>query len=145
MELAGSTGNIYTVHIVYVLAWVLRAKFQYVYQLALLSSELEEIFNNASPIIEDKNSDAAKAECDKERKLLKGIAPSVSPRWRRTSPPASSGAVRLAARTFTSIASRCGRPQNGSRMGPREKSLAPTAGVYGKAMKTWSNRSRRAK
>ncbi|KAG6030788.1 hypothetical protein E4U41_007762 [Claviceps citrina] len=66
-EVAGSTGNVYTVeigqalrctcphalkdnhckHIIYVLARVLGAPFQYVYQRALLSSELREIFAKA--------------------------------------------------------------------------------------------------
>lgn len=69
VELTGSTGNIYTVvvarqptcdcphalagnqckHVLYVLSRVLRAPFEYVYQLALLSSELREIFANAPP------------------------------------------------------------------------------------------------
>ena len=74
IELTGSTGNIYTVvvarqpscncphalagnqckHVVYVLARVLRARFDLVYQLALLSEELKEIFENApSPVGED--------------------------------------------------------------------------------------------
>ncbi|KAK3336336.1 SWIM zinc finger protein [Cercophora scortea] len=67
VELTGSTGNIYTVeiaqrptcdcphslkgnqckHVVYVLARVLRAKFGYTYQLALLSTELQDIFARA--------------------------------------------------------------------------------------------------
>ncbi|KAL2175497.1 uncharacterized protein P884DRAFT_262286 [Thermothelomyces heterothallicus CBS 202.75] len=69
VELTGSTGNIYTVtisrqptcdcpharkgnqckHVVYVLARVLRAKFDYVYQLALLGSEVREILDGAPP------------------------------------------------------------------------------------------------
>ncbi|KAJ4290057.1 hypothetical protein N0V88_006561 [Collariella sp. IMI 366227] len=64
VELTGSTGNIYTVviaqqpscncphaqkgnqckHVLYVLARVLRAKYEHVYQLALLSEELRDIF-----------------------------------------------------------------------------------------------------
>lgn len=74
VELTGSTGNIYTVlvapqprcdcpyaardggghqckHVVYVLAKVLRARFEYVYQLALLSAELREIFAGAPPVL----------------------------------------------------------------------------------------------
>lgn len=90
MELAGSTGNVYTVtikrqpectcpmgekneqckHIVYVLARVLRAKYEYVYQLALLSSELEEIFGYAPPILEDGDSAATGGEDDKKRKPI---------------------------------------------------------------------------
>ncbi|KAL2147118.1 hypothetical protein VTI28DRAFT_548 [Corynascus sepedonium] len=73
VELTGSTGNIYTVtiarqptcncphalkgnqckHVVYVLARVLRAKFEYVYQLALLGSELREILEEAPPLQSD--------------------------------------------------------------------------------------------
>lgn len=73
VELTGSTGNIYTVtiarqptcncphalkgnqckHVVYVLARVLRAKFEYVYQLALLGSELREILEGAPPLQSD--------------------------------------------------------------------------------------------
>ncbi|KAL2255629.1 hypothetical protein VTK26DRAFT_2982 [Humicola hyalothermophila] len=69
VELTGSTGNVYTVvvaprptcdcpharkghqckHVVYVLAKVLRARYQLVYQLALLSEELREIFAGAPP------------------------------------------------------------------------------------------------
>ncbi|KAK4151116.1 E3 ubiquitin-protein ligase Zswim2 [Chaetomidium leptoderma] len=69
VELTGSTGNIYTVtiaaqprcdcpharvgnqckHVLYVLARVLRARFEHVYQLALLRSELREIFAGAPP------------------------------------------------------------------------------------------------
>ncbi|KAJ2900961.1 uncharacterized protein MKZ38_002196 [Zalerion maritima] len=67
VELAGTTGNIYKVHIsrqprcdcphgragnqckhwIYVMARVLRAKWEYVYQLALLGDELRDIFRNA--------------------------------------------------------------------------------------------------
>ncbi|KAL1840129.1 hypothetical protein VTJ49DRAFT_785 [Mycothermus thermophilus] len=70
VELAGSTGNIYTVtiarqpicdcpharegnqckHVVYVLARVLRARYELVYQLALLSEELREVFAGAPPV-----------------------------------------------------------------------------------------------
>ncbi|KAK3363225.1 hypothetical protein B0T25DRAFT_32983 [Lasiosphaeria hispida] len=76
VEMTGSTGNIYTVtidreptcscpmgaqrqhckHIVYVMARVLRAKFEHVYQLALLSDELREIFARAPPI-QDKDAE----------------------------------------------------------------------------------------
>jgi hypothetical protein len=79
IELTGSTGNIYTViitrkprcdcpharsgkqckHVVYVLARVLRARYELVYQLALLGSELREIFANA-PL----SSSLAGDDCD---------------------------------------------------------------------------------
>ncbi|AEO65548.1 2815dc52-e2f3-4190-a60c-7886d535df48 [Thermothielavioides terrestris] len=69
VELTGSTGNVYTVeiarqprcdcpharagnqckHVLYVLARVLRARFELVYQLALLAEELREIFAGAPP------------------------------------------------------------------------------------------------
>ncbi|KAK3395446.1 hypothetical protein B0T20DRAFT_481806 [Sordaria brevicollis] len=62
-------------HVVFVLARVLRAKYEYVYQLAFLSHELKEIFDNAPPIIDDKYSDAAKAEGNKERKPVEGDCP----------------------------------------------------------------------
>ncbi|KAK4135812.1 hypothetical protein BT67DRAFT_261735 [Trichocladium antarcticum] len=72
VEMTGSTGNIYTVvvaqqpscdcpharagnqckHVLYVLDRVLRARFEYVYQLALLSGELREIFDNAPPPVD---------------------------------------------------------------------------------------------
>lgn len=71
VELTGSTGNIYNIviarqpacdcphgmagnqckHVLFVLMRVLRAKYEYVYQLALLSTELQEIFANAPPIL----------------------------------------------------------------------------------------------
>ncbi|KAK3694194.1 SWIM zinc finger protein [Podospora appendiculata] len=76
VELTGSTGNIYTVeiarqptcdcphslkgnqckHVVYVLARVLRAKFEYTYQLALLSTELQGIFAHAPPVAAEDDS-----------------------------------------------------------------------------------------
>ncbi|KAM0808389.1 hypothetical protein AB5N19_08732 [Seiridium cardinale] len=93
VELTGSTGNIYSVHIahqstctcphanagnqckhvIYVLSRVLRAKYDLVYQLALLSSELVEIFNNAPPI--EVGGDAQTANKDKNRKELEGDCP----------------------------------------------------------------------
>ncbi|KAK1750304.1 SWIM zinc finger protein [Echria macrotheca] len=93
VEVTGSTGNIYTVviarqpccncpqgaagnqckHILYVLSRVLRAKHEYVYQLALLSSELQEIFAGAPPI-EDEGTEAAGGG-DKRRKPLEGDCP----------------------------------------------------------------------
>lgn len=95
MEIAGSTGNVYTVtikrqpectcpqgekgdqckHIVWVLARVLRAPFHYVYQLGLLISELEEIFENAPPIPEEGDEAAAAGEGDKTRKPIEGDCP----------------------------------------------------------------------
>lgn len=76
IELAGTTGNIYTVHIakvpscdcphakkgnqckhiVYVMSRVLRAPDNLQYQLALLSSELREILGNAPPILNEDNT-----------------------------------------------------------------------------------------
>ncbi|OTB09821.1 hypothetical protein K445DRAFT_323604 [Daldinia sp. EC12] len=93
VELTGSTGNIYIVriaqqptctcphaqsghqckHIIYVLSRVLRARFDLVYQLALLPSELREIFEHAPPIeIEGQSSSEA---YDKNRKPLEGDCP----------------------------------------------------------------------
>ncbi|KAF3000602.1 hypothetical protein E8E14_000731 [Neopestalotiopsis sp. 37M] len=93
VELAGSTGNIYTVHIarqptctcphhkaghqckhiLYVLSRVLRARFELVYQLALLSTELDEIFLHAPPI--EVGDDAEKPKEDKNRKPVEGDCP----------------------------------------------------------------------
>ncbi|KAK3488458.1 hypothetical protein B0T13DRAFT_491236 [Neurospora crassa] len=95
VEIAGSTGNIYTVtiarqptctcpmgekneqckHIIYVLARVLRAKYEYVYQLALLSCELEDIFSNAPPIVEGDGDSLTTGEGDKRRKPIEGDCP----------------------------------------------------------------------
>ncbi|KAK5656432.1 hypothetical protein OQA88_4813 [Cercophora sp. LCS_1] len=92
VELTGSTGNIYTVviakqptcncphaqagnqckHVLYVLSRVLGAKYEYVYQLALLTCELHEIFARAPPI-EDGNEAAGGG--DKNRKLIDGDCP----------------------------------------------------------------------
>jgi hypothetical protein len=55
------------------LSRVLRAKYDLVYQLALLSSELVEIFNNAPPIEVGEN--AEKPKHDKNRKDLEGDCP----------------------------------------------------------------------
>ncbi|KAI5918459.1 hypothetical protein F4810DRAFT_691950 [Camillea tinctor] len=94
IELTGSTGNIYTVHIaqqptctcphaikghqckhvLYVLSRVLRARFDLVYQLALLSSELQDIFRNAPPI-ESPEEAASKNADDKNRKAIEGDCP----------------------------------------------------------------------
>ncbi|KAI1212128.1 uncharacterized protein F4807DRAFT_417627 [Annulohypoxylon truncatum] len=93
VELTGSTGNIYVVHIahlptctcphsqkghqckhvIYVLSRVLRARFDLVYQLALLTTELQEIFENAPPIETDDQSDGKVH--DKNRKPLEGDCP----------------------------------------------------------------------
>ncbi|KAI2615308.1 hypothetical protein GGR54DRAFT_295071 [Hypoxylon sp. NC1633] len=93
VELTGSTGNVYTVHIaqqpsctcphyqnghqckhiIYVMSRVLRARFDFVYQLALLSTELQEIFDNAPPI-ETGDHSGEKAN-DKNRKSLEGDCP----------------------------------------------------------------------
>ncbi|EGY21098.1 hypothetical protein VD0002_g4234 [Verticillium dahliae] len=98
IELAGSTGNVYSIHIgqnpscncpharkgnqckhiLYVMARVLRARFQHVYQLALLSSELREIFAAAPPIDSKDALDAAKdpsASADDRRKPVEGDCP----------------------------------------------------------------------
>lgn len=93
VELAGSTGNIYSVriaclptctcphfqggnqckHILYVMRRVLRARFDLVYQLALLSTELDDIFLNAPPI--EVGDDAETPEQDKNRKPVEGDCP----------------------------------------------------------------------
>ncbi|KXH26169.1 SWIM zinc finger protein [Colletotrichum simmondsii] len=90
VELTGSTGNVYTVktgqtpscscphsmkgnqckHWLYVMSRVLRAKFEHTYQLALVPSELEEIFDKAPPI--DSQADGSK---DKNRKPIDGDCP----------------------------------------------------------------------
>jgi hypothetical protein len=90
VELTGSTGNIYNVciarkpscdcphamkghqckHWIYVMSRVLRAKFEHVYQLALLSSELRDIFAGAPP-----PPDGTAADCDKHRKPVEGDCP----------------------------------------------------------------------
>ncbi|GAB1311507.1 hypothetical protein MFIFM68171_01717 [Madurella fahalii] len=97
VELAGSTGNVYTVvvarrpacdcpharaghqckHVLYVLARVLRAPLEYVYQLALLSSELREIFAGAPPLPPPAGVDAGKEGEDGagKRKPVEGDCP----------------------------------------------------------------------
>ncbi|KAK4211049.1 E3 ubiquitin-protein ligase Zswim2 [Rhypophila decipiens] len=92
VEMTGSTGNIYTVvvdrqptcdcpqgrenkqckHIVYVLARVLHARHEYVYQLALLSTELQEIFASAPPPLDEAGGDA---ETNGKRKPVEGDCP----------------------------------------------------------------------
>jgi hypothetical protein len=97
VEMTGSTGNIYTVviaqqpscdcphalagnqckHVLYVLARVLRAKFEYVYQLALLSGELREIFENAPPPVHLEGADGGGSGGDGggNRKPVEGDCP----------------------------------------------------------------------
>ncbi|AEO54530.1 hypothetical protein MYCTH_2297186 [Thermothelomyces thermophilus ATCC 42464] len=96
VELTGSTGNIYTVtisrqptcdcpharkgnqckHVVYVLARVLRAKFDYVYQLALLGSEVREILDGAPPPSGEGGPDSDGREEGKgKRKPVEGDCP----------------------------------------------------------------------
>ncbi|KAF5001660.1 hypothetical protein FGRMN_966 [Fusarium graminum] len=89
VEMTGSTGNIYTVHIgkrpnctcphnkkghqckhiLYVLKQVLNAPFELVYQLALLSTELCSIFASAPPISVHGNGESDK------RKPIEGDCP----------------------------------------------------------------------
>lgn len=93
VELTGSTGNIYVVHVaqrpsctcphsqqgnqckhvLYVLARVLGARFDLVYQLALLSEELREIFAGAPPIPGEAGGGAGVE--DPKRKPLGGDCP----------------------------------------------------------------------
>ncbi|KAJ2977338.1 hypothetical protein NUW58_g7842 [Xylaria curta] len=93
IEITGSTGNIYTVHIaqipscncpharkgnqckhiIYVMSRVLRARLELVYQLALLSNELREIFESAPLIGID--GDSKSESQDPNRKQLEGDCP----------------------------------------------------------------------
>ncbi|RYP43004.1 hypothetical protein DL770_011887 [Monosporascus sp. CRB-9-2] len=95
VEMTGSTGNIYHVHIsqrptctcphatkgnqckhmIYVMARVLRARFDLVYQLALLPSELREIFSHAPPIEISDHHSAREPEEEKNRKAIDGDCP----------------------------------------------------------------------
>lgn len=93
VELAGSTGNIYTVtighvptcscpnfvkgnaqckHILYVLCKVLKAPGNLSYQLAFLTFELHEIFDNAGPI---PTESAGAQDKDGKRKPVEGECP----------------------------------------------------------------------
>lgn len=92
LELSGSTGNVYNVciarqptcdcpharagnqckHIIFVMVKVLRAKHEYVYQLALLSDELRDIFANCPHPADDK---ATGEHNDKNRKPIGGDCP----------------------------------------------------------------------
>ncbi|TGJ79249.1 hypothetical protein E0Z10_g9508 [Xylaria hypoxylon] len=93
IEITGSTGNIYKVHvaqlpscdcpqghkgnqckhIVFVMSRVLRARADLVYQLALLSAELREIFEGA-PSIEIDGENNSKSQ-DPNRKQIEGDCP----------------------------------------------------------------------
>lgn len=93
VQITGTTGNIYTIviarqphcdcpqgvenkqckHIIYVLARVLRANHDHVYQLALLSSELRDIFARAPPA--DNQPEANGAGNNSNRKPLEGDCP----------------------------------------------------------------------
>lgn len=93
VQITGTTGNIYTIviarqprcdcpqgvegkqckHIIYVLARVLRANPEHVYQLALLTSELRDIFARAPPT--DNQPEANGAGNDNNRKPLEGDCP----------------------------------------------------------------------
>ena len=97
VEMAGTTGNIYHVHIarvptctcphsqkgnqckhvIYVMSRVLRARFHLVYQLALLSPELREIFTDAPPIQISVDHPAAGGESkeNNKRKSIEGDCP----------------------------------------------------------------------
>ncbi|KAI0975647.1 hypothetical protein F4678DRAFT_417940 [Xylaria arbuscula] len=95
VEIAGSTGNVYNVHIaripscdcphalsgnqckhiIYVMSRVLRARLELVYQLALLSTELREIFDGAPPIEMDGDSKKTSESQDPNRKQIEGDCP----------------------------------------------------------------------
>ena len=92
VSLAGTTGNVYTItidklpscdcphalkgnqckHIVYVLARVLRVPAELEYQLAFISTELQEIFARAPPLPSEQ---ADKSKKDGNRKPLEGECP----------------------------------------------------------------------
>ncbi|KAL1591191.1 hypothetical protein WHR41_00387 [Cladosporium halotolerans] len=92
VSLAGTTGNVYTItidkvpscdcphakkgnqckHIAYVLSRVLRAPQHLEYQLAFISSELREIFENAPPLPSETAENAVK---DGNRKPIEGDCP----------------------------------------------------------------------
>ena len=98
--MTGSTGNIYHVHVariptctcphsrkgnqckhlIYVMSRVLRARFDLVYQLALLASELREIFDHAPSIRIDgedggTTAEGGEREDEKNRKSIEGDCP----------------------------------------------------------------------
>lgn len=96
LQVTGSTGNIYNVciarqptcdcphakagnqckHVVFVLKKVLRAKYQYVYQLALLSSELKDIMAHApDPEADAQGRLGPGGNKDKNRKPVEGDCP----------------------------------------------------------------------
>ncbi|KAF4448713.1 E3 ubiquitin-protein ligase Zswim2 [Fusarium austroafricanum] len=92
IEMTGSTGNIYTVHIgkqprctcphnqnghqckhiLYVMKQVLHAPFELVYQLALLSTELQTIFTSAPPISAPGHEHGGESD---KRKPIEGDCP----------------------------------------------------------------------
>ena len=95
---AGSTGNVYTIsiglipscdcphakkgnqckHIIYVMLRVLKAREEFAYQLALVSSELREVIKNAPPIpgVETDGKDGIETEGqDGNRKPIEGECP----------------------------------------------------------------------
>ncbi|KAM7184844.1 hypothetical protein V8F20_012044 [Naviculisporaceae sp. PSN 640] len=94
VEMTGSTGNIYTVvvarqptcdcpqgkegkqckHVVYILAKVLHARHEHVYQLALLTTELQEIFARAPPPLDEEHDEEARDK-NKGRKPVEGDCP----------------------------------------------------------------------
>ncbi|CAP67713.1 uncharacterized protein PODANS_1_16030 [Podospora anserina S mat+] len=97
IELTGSTGNIYTIlisllptctcphfartnqqckHIIYVLSRVLRCPAHLVYQLAFLTTELNQIFAGAPPIVSGSaNNNNNNNEEDGKRKPVEGDCP----------------------------------------------------------------------
>lgn len=92
LEVSGSTGNIYNVviarqpscdcphalagnqckHIIFVMTKVLRAKYEYSYQLALLSDELRDIFAHCPRPSDEKNTGE---NTDKNRRPVDGDCP----------------------------------------------------------------------
>ncbi|KAI7920941.1 hypothetical protein M0657_006316 [Pyricularia oryzae] len=95
VELTGSTGNIYHVHIaqqptcdcphalagnqckhwLFVMSRVLHARFDLIYQLALLDSELREIFANAPPPLGESGTVTTSSQDSKKRKPIEGDCP----------------------------------------------------------------------
>lgn len=92
IQLAGTTGNVYTItidkvpncncphalkgnqckHVIYVLARVLRVPWELEYQVAFLASELRSIFARAPPLPEEQGKES---EEDGKRKPLEGECP----------------------------------------------------------------------
>ena len=95
--IVGSTGNVYTVnigvipgcdcphankgnqckHVIYVMMRILKAPEHVAYQLALLSSELRDLFSNAPPIpgVKDESQKNGEEEQDRNRKPIEGECP----------------------------------------------------------------------